>query len=209
MVTGSVNLLRAGLALLLLSGCATLNESECRNADWRIIGLEDGSRGRLESYIGSHRSACAKYNVSPDLTAYQGGRYEGLVQYCTEANGFTLGRTGSSYNGVCPPHLEDAFKTAYLLGQDINRTGKKIRSLQNAISLKQKQIEKIKVTKVEREQLLIYGDLTPTDRYNLLEEIKGLDSSIGPLEGDIYELLDQKEQEEIFMDELQRRNTYQ
>ncbi len=209
MLTGSGNLVRAGLVLLLLAGCATLNESECRNADWRIIGLEDGSRGRLESYIGSHRSACAKYNVSPDLSAYQGGRYEGLLQYCTERNGFALGRTGSSYNGVCPPHLEDAFKTAYLLGQDINRTGKRIGSLQNAISTKQKKIEKIKATKVEREQLLIYGDLTPTDRYNLLAEIKGLDSSIEPLEEEIYDLLDQQEQEEIFMDELQRRNTYQ
>ena len=109
-----------------------------------------------------------------------------LLQYCTERNGFALGRTGTSYNGVCPPHLEESFRAAYSLGQDINRTGQNIRSLQNTITSKQKELKNIKSTKVEKEQLLIYGDLTPTDRYNLLEETKKPGSSIYPLEEDIY-----------------------
>ena len=33
-------------AALLLSGCATLSPSECRVANWREQGAEDGSRGQ-------------------------------------------------------------------------------------------------------------------------------------------------------------------
>ena len=36
----------ATICLILLSGCATMNRSECQTADWRMIGLEDGSQGR-------------------------------------------------------------------------------------------------------------------------------------------------------------------
>lgn len=35
---------------MLASGCATLNESECQNADWYVIGLADGSKGRRLSH---------------------------------------------------------------------------------------------------------------------------------------------------------------
>ena len=33
------------LALGIMSGCATMNADECRNADWRIVGYEDGLQG--------------------------------------------------------------------------------------------------------------------------------------------------------------------
>ena len=57
-------------ALIQMSGCATLNESECQSANWEIIGLEDGSKGRNTSYIGEHREACSEYRIAPDLTSY-------------------------------------------------------------------------------------------------------------------------------------------
>ena len=31
------------LAVLLLSGCSSLDQAGCINADWRTLGFEDGS----------------------------------------------------------------------------------------------------------------------------------------------------------------------
>ena len=83
-----------------------MNESECRNADWRMIGMEDGIDGRQQSYIGKHRQACAKHDITPDSVAYRQGYSEGLKQYCTEMKGFVLGKKGAAYHGVCPPESE-------------------------------------------------------------------------------------------------------
>ncbi len=56
--------------MLLVTGCATMDKSECEQADWRIIGLEDGAEGRPVSYIGRHRKACAEYGIKPNLALY-------------------------------------------------------------------------------------------------------------------------------------------
>ncbi|MEH6578134.1 MAG: DUF2799 domain-containing protein [Amphritea sp.] len=72
----------------VLSGCATLDREECLNADWHLIGYEDGSAGRLPEQVGEHRQACAEYAVVPDMDAYLQGRSQGLVNYCTEENGY-------------------------------------------------------------------------------------------------------------------------
>ena len=98
---------------LAATGCATLNESEWRNADWRTIGFEDGARGASASRIGEHREACAGHDIAPDLTAYRQGRDEGLRQYCRVQNGFRLGEQGKAYTGVCPEDVESAFQAAY------------------------------------------------------------------------------------------------
>ena len=71
------------LFILIVSGCATLNEEECLTANWQIIGLEDGSEGHLETYLGKHREACAKYGVTPDLEQYRIGHAEGVQSFCT------------------------------------------------------------------------------------------------------------------------------
>jgi len=59
------------LLLLGLNGCATLNEKECINGDWRTIGLEDGLRGEKANRIGQHREACAEYAIKIDIDAYR------------------------------------------------------------------------------------------------------------------------------------------
>ena len=94
------------LLSLMAGGCATLDKAECREADWKIIGLEDGASGRHLSYIGNHRKACAEYGVKPDLTLYEHGHANGLKQFCTGNNGYSLGRAGRAYNNVCPPGIE-------------------------------------------------------------------------------------------------------
>ena len=57
------------IGLLLITGCASLDKQECRLADWRMIGYEDGAAGRSGTRIGDHRAACAQHGVIPDMAA--------------------------------------------------------------------------------------------------------------------------------------------
>jgi hypothetical protein len=69
------------LLLLLLAGCATMTESECRGTDWYKRGREDaelyGSRSMLDQY--THQ--CAAFGVRPDAGAYQLGWDDGDMEY--------------------------------------------------------------------------------------------------------------------------------
>ena len=105
---------------LLVAGCASMDEDECRVADWRAIGYEDGVRGVSASHLGEHREACAEYGISPDFVAYKTGREEGLREYCTPASGYRLGRNGGSPTAVCPVDLAGDFRDAYKSGREIH-----------------------------------------------------------------------------------------
>ena len=197
------------ISLLLVGGCATMNQSECQTADWNMIGLKDGSTGQLVSYIDNHRRACAKFGVTPDLASYSSGHNKGVMQFCTPRNGFARGRSGNRYNGICPKDLEETFLDAFSLGQEIYQSNRKIRSLTAAIVSKNKEIENIHIAKNEKEQLLIYGNLTPNERANLLIDIKDLDNATAPVEDEIYDLETQKKSEENNLAELNSLNIYQ
>lgn len=86
----------------IVSGCASLDRSECLNANWYAIGLEDGARGRPLERLGDHRRACAEHRVAPDGERYVVGRNEGLKSFCTYERGFSQGRAGHAYAGSCP-----------------------------------------------------------------------------------------------------------
>ncbi len=90
------------LLALVLTGCATMSKEECVNADWQIIGFEDGASGSPPNRIGVHRKACADYGVVPDKQAYDAGYAEGLLTYCVYDYGLAAGRDGRQANGVCP-----------------------------------------------------------------------------------------------------------
>ncbi|MGD8421173.1 MAG: DUF2799 domain-containing protein, partial [Gammaproteobacteria bacterium] len=115
---------------LAAAGCATMDKSECREADWRTIGLEDGSAGHAVSYIGNHRKACAEYGVTPDLAAYRDGHAIGVRQFCTPPNGFRQGRAGRGYAGVCPADLEQDFLAAHATGHRLYALDNEIDRLQ-------------------------------------------------------------------------------
>lgn len=55
--------------VVLVSSCASLSKDECVNADWRLIGYEDGSNGAGRVRIGQHRKACADHGVVPKTSA--------------------------------------------------------------------------------------------------------------------------------------------
>lgn len=107
----------AGGAVLALGSCATMSAEQCLAGDWSGQGYSDGASGLRMSRLDEHAEACAKHGVTPDRAAYAAGREQGLFRYCTPANGFHSGRSGSSYGGVCPSNLEADFLPAYRDGQ--------------------------------------------------------------------------------------------
>lgn len=115
---------------LLVAACTTLDETECRNADWYLIGVEDGRGGWSEDRLENHREACAELDVTPDAERYAAGREVGLVEYCTPTNGVNEGAQGHIYRGVCPEETRSEFLRGFRLGEDIHETQDEIRDLE-------------------------------------------------------------------------------
>jgi len=173
------------LGALGLSGCATLNEAECRTGDWYTIGYEDGLQGQPVTRLASHRKACAKHGVQPDLAAYTAGRDAGLETYCQPHGGYWAGLRGSAYHGVCPAHLLDDFLPAYEYGRDIHALESDARSERREADRLYGEIRRLDEAIAQREALLIAPGLRPHERADLLVEIKSLVRAQRALEADI------------------------
>ncbi|MBU6951081.1 DUF2799 domain-containing protein [Hahella sp. HN01] len=163
-------------ALLNLSACATMNENECRNADWRVIGYEDGVAGRSATYLSQHREACSDYNVSPDLDAYRAGFDDGARNYCKPQNGFDLGRGGNAYKGQCPPDLEPVFMRAVESGQFVRYMEKEIKDSEGMRTSAEKDLDKNrdKIDAIENE--LVNGSGDAQKRRDLLKQMRELEN---------------------------------
>ncbi|MBB5019715.1 hypothetical protein HNQ59_003023 [Chitinivorax tropicus] len=107
------------LAALMLGGCASMSENECRRADWYDRGVRDGAYGYESDRVAAHAEACSKVGVVPDRKAYFDGREQGLKRYCTESNGFDAGRYGQNYGGVCVGRGEADFQRGYQRGRQL------------------------------------------------------------------------------------------
>jgi hypothetical protein len=103
----------------LCTSCATLNENQCRTADWQQIGYSDGVKGHDSSRLADHGKSCAEYGITADAARWREGYAQGLGQYCTATNGYTQGRDGARYDDVCPPELDRAFRPAYEDGRRV------------------------------------------------------------------------------------------
>lgn len=174
------------LSVLLLSGCATLNKSECLNADWRTIGLEDGSRGHPVTRIGEHRKACAEHGVQPDLAAYRVGHQEGVRLFCVPRRAYELGVQGRNYQGVCPKDLESDFLAYYTTGKDIYQLTRQLHRDEQTLRDLEQEYADYRATLEQKEAQLVSPGLTRAQRQRLLDEIKSLSASLVALDAALY-----------------------
>ncbi len=181
----AIGLLVAGLAV---TGCATLNKSECSTADWRTIGFEDGARGASASLIGKHREACAKHGIVVDLAAYRQGRDEGLRQYCRAQNGFRLGERGVAYNGMCPADLEPEFRSAYEAGKRVHDAASSVRYAANRLREKERQLAHVKSMRHTKQAELVSKGVSNARRAELVAETLELVRDQGAIEAEISQL---------------------
>ncbi len=138
--------LLAGLAMacLGLSSCATtLSKNECLAMDWRTIGYEDGAHGYPGSRIGVHRKACGEYGVTPDFDAYQKGRNEGLLEFCTAANGYRVGASGGQYGGVCPAEREEDFLMAWSEGHEVHVLRSRVSATSSQLGARRRELDRL------------------------------------------------------------------
>jgi len=180
----------AAIALLGLAGCANngMSEAECRVADWRTIGFEDGARGATVQRIGSHRAECAEHGVAPDFESYREGHAEGLEMWCRPQNGTNLGNAGYRYNGVCPADLEEPFLSAYSEAYGLYERRKHLQALQRTLSAKQQRVKQVEVLLVQKSAAILLPTLLPAERAAIAVEIKHLGEERGRLDGTIHDL---------------------
>jgi hypothetical protein len=113
-------------ALALLGGCASMSEDECRLADWRRIGTDDGAHGYTDARLAEHAQACAKIGIQPNAALWRAGWDQGIWMYCTPQVGWNEGLAGRNYQGVCRGRNEEPFLQAYRAGSEIHRVQSRI-----------------------------------------------------------------------------------
>ncbi len=153
----SFAVLRLAAALLLmltLGGCASLTESQCRDAAWSDIGFRDGRNGKVADRIADHTAACREYGIDPDRSAYFQGRDEGLVQYCTRHNGFVVGSADESYEGVCASLDEQEFLVGFNKGQELHRARSRLDDVESEIARVDEQRAKKDLGEADRAALV-------------------------------------------------------
>ncbi|WP_226643100.1 DUF2799 domain-containing protein [Microbulbifer variabilis] len=157
--------------ILLSAGCATMSEDECHMADWQALGYEDGAEGRELSYMGKRRESCAKYGVQLNASTYRIGRDEGLELFCTELRGFSEGRSGENYAGVCPAGLEGLFLKGYGTGRDLFVAKSAVEEIEAAIHDRELEREHLLDDMTELGALLVGDEATRDERVTMLADI--------------------------------------
>lgn len=200
----------AGLwAAALLAGCATgLNADECRVADWRTIGYEDGLRGQAAERIGAHRTACAKHQVAPDLAAYNEGRERGLLQYCQPKNGFRVGLNGQHYANVCSGAAERSFVDGYRYGRQIHDARAELRSTRSRLQGARSSLEQTDAA-IQSATVELVQPQVPTERRVLLaQELVRLAEQRKDLEARIDRLASRAREQAGDVQQLERQSPY-
>ncbi len=121
-------------SLAFVAACASLSEEACRSGNWETIGYNDGVRGRAESHINQHREACGEYGIVPDTAVWLRGRIEGLKQYCTPDNAYTVGRHGSELNNVCATDQQSTLRLANFFGLRFYEIEREVKALEGEVA---------------------------------------------------------------------------
>ena len=198
------------LTVLALSaaGCATMNKSECRTADWQMIGYEDGAVGRELGYIGNHRKACAEHGVKPNMARYRAGHAEGIAAFCTERNGFQQGRAGRAYNGVCPAASEERFLVAWETGRELHQLDAELRRLRQDLAARRDELASMEQRSANIEKLLVSGALSANERQVQVDQFKDLQTDMATLESHIIDLERAERRAQRDYDYLDSRHPY-
>jgi hypothetical protein len=164
-----------GLLLLciaagLLAGCGHAAVGDCAKADWYAIGQRDGRAGYPEDRWTDYQHACRGKSPAPDRETYEDGRREGLREYCTDANGFRIGRGMSDYGYVCPPDLEKTF----LAGR---ARGMSLKGCPAEIYVYDEHIDSLEKALKAREQAIAQPDTPPARQTRLRREISELEAA--------------------------------
>jgi hypothetical protein len=183
-----VRVLSLGTFACVLAGCSGMSEQACVTSDWRTVGFEDGTLGRSEATIGRYRQQCAEHGVAPDLESYRAGHAEGVQVYCRESNGFAVGRSGATYQGVCPANLEGAFIAEYNAGRRLHDLESALASVDSRIAGNYRAQENIKQELTAIAAKMVATDTTAEQRVSMVTRSADLGRRYGELTSEIQQL---------------------
>jgi len=175
---------------LALAGCAGrgMDQAQCRTADWRAIGYEDGNRGRSTAALGAHRKDCAGHGVTPDFEAYMDGHRRGIAEFCRPNNGYRLGTRGYRYTGVCPAGLEGPFLAAHADGFGLYQRRAAVDRLSRQIDRSRSRSNAVERLIAQKTAALVAPGTPPSLRLSLGVELKQLTEERIELERSISQL---------------------
>jgi hypothetical protein len=161
------------LSVLALGGCSSgMDVAECRAADWRAIGYEDGVQGHGPSAFGAHRKACAEHGIAASFDAYTAGRAAGLAEFCRPRNGYRLGAQGYRYSGVCPAGLEEPFVAAHADGYGLFERHVAVERIEKRLRQSRKRVQELEYLIVEHTALVVAPTTPDTRRATIAVELK-------------------------------------
>lgn len=131
-------------AALLLGGCASMSESECKVADWGRVGRDDGARGEAESRLAAYTEDCGKVGVRPNALAYRQGWDVGIQGFCTASGGWRAGSAGENAKADrCRGRPgETQFTRYFQAGLRVHETTERMRSNDSESSRLEAQLRK-------------------------------------------------------------------
>lgn len=180
--------LRSIIMLLVFTGsisaCARTNVRDCLTTDWFSLGQRDGMVGAPVEVFETYRAACREAEIAPDRDAYVKGRQDGLRYYCTDPNGFRIGRNHRPYHHVCPPELEKAFLTG-------RARGLRLEGCRAETYVFDQHLTSLERALKSREQALEDPQTPPATQSRLNREIKKLEAAYRRA-GDEMSLMEQR-----------------
>ena len=174
--------------LWALAGCSSMSANQCLATDWRTVGYEDGVSGYSGDRVGQYRKACTKHGISPDLTAYQQGRDQGLREFCKPLNGFRTGSRGRGYNGVCPAELDGPFLEAYESGRQLYNLRSRVGSAANEINSMRAESERLDADMASVATQFLSPSLTKEQRAQMLIDTKHMAERKGEIKARLPQL---------------------
>lgn len=115
--------------VLTFIGCASRPLVSCSSLDWFELGRRDGSSGLTPAAFQEHAHNCSGEISQKAKVSYNHGRNTGLVSYCSTDNGWSVGRSGSTYHRVCPQNFEGSFLKGFKKGQRVFYIEKEIETI--------------------------------------------------------------------------------
>jgi len=167
--------------MVLVSGCASLSQSECINANWYDLGERNALEGKNSAYVAEHAKACAKYQITPDLVEYKLGWMGGIPRFCTAQSAWRYGLTRHQYQNSCSTNEEKLFLPAYHLAKKVLAKRSEINEHRGDLRRLYRYLYNDKLTDEQRSALVF-------DRMELKMDINFLEMDLMRLERRAHEL---------------------
>lgn len=124
----------------------------CQERDWYEIGRQRGVKGH-QIQMEEFKLSCADSDAPANQALYQNGYRAGIVEFCTQENGFELGRRGQTLNHICPTNLFSQFKSGYFKGRKARKLEKSNEKIEQEINLLFSRLQAEELSKMQRSQL--------------------------------------------------------